>query len=325
MRRREFLGALGGAAAGWPLAGRAQQKLPVIGILGLTPERFSRNPTAILNGLAAIGYVEGRDFLIEYRWADFDPDRRAANAIDLVQHGVAIILVFSLPGALAAKTVTQSVPIIFSLGADPVAGGLVASLNRPGGNLTGVTVRNVDVIGKRLEILHQLAPAAISIAFFVNPENKNYAEGETREMQVAARARGVRLLVVNVNSPNEIEGAFATLLREHAGALVVGGDSIFVNSRDQLTALAAHNAVPAIYQSREYVTAGGLASYGTRYDDNGPIVADYLVRVLKGGKPADLPVHQLAKTELVINLKAAKALSLDIPPTLLATADEVIE
>jgi putative ABC transport system substrate-binding protein len=324
MKRRDFFVIAAGGAA-WSFGVRAQQKLPVIGVLGITPERTRGYPAAILTGLAAIGYVEDRDFVIEYRWADLDPDRRAANAADLLQHGPAIILAGSLPGALAAKAATQSVPIIFLLGADPVAGGLVASLNRPGGNITGVVVRNVDLIGKRLEILHQLAPAATLVAFLVNPENKNYAEGETREMQAAARARGVQLLVMNVSSPNEFEGAFTKLLNEHASALVVGGDAIFLSNRAQLTALAARNALPAIYQAREYVAAGGLASYGTHYDDGGPIVAEYAARVLKGEKPADLPVQQLTKTELVINIRTAKALGLTVPPTLLAIANEVME
>jgi putative ABC transport system substrate-binding protein len=278
--------------------------------------------------LAEGGFVEGRDYTFEYRSAQsaqYQQDQIAAQVADLLQIGVAVIVTASLPQALAAKAATQSVPVVFQTGADPVAAGLVASFHSPGGNLTGVANLNTAVIGKRLEVLHQLASTASSFAHFVNPTNKAYAEAETGELQAAARALGARLMVLNITRTAEIDDAFTTLVREGVEGVVVGGDAVFVNSRSELVSLAAHHKMPAVYQSRDYVAAGGLASYGTRYGDGNRICGLYAARILKGEKPADLPVQQITKTELAINLKTAKALDLTVPTTLLIRADEVIE
>jgi putative ABC transport system substrate-binding protein len=324
MNRREFIAMVGGAAA-WPLVAKAQPKLPIIGVLGLGP---SPNFGELRNGLAEGGFVEGRDYTIEYRSAQsaqYQQDQIAAQVADLLQRGVALITTGSLPQALAAKSSTNTVPIVFTTGADPVAAGLVASLQSPGGNLTGVSILNTAVIGKRLQILHELASTATSFAHFVNPTNKFYADAETGELQVAAHALGARLMVLNITKTAEIDDAFTTLVREGVEGLVVGGDAVFVNSQKEIVSLAAHHKIPSIYQSRDFVAIGGLASYGTRYGDGGRICGLYAARILKGEKPADLPVQQITKTELAINLKTAKALDLNVPPTLLIRADEVIE
>ena len=325
MRRREFVGLIGGAAAWWPLAAKAQPKLPIIGVLGLGSFPYFGE---LRDGLAEGGFVEGRDYTFEYRpaqSAQYQQDQLAAQVTDLLQRGVALIATSSLPQVLAAKASTNTVPIVFSTGADPVAAGLVATFHHPGGNLTGVANLNTAVIGKRLEVLHQLASTASSFAHFVNPTNKAYAEAETRELQVVARALGVRLSVLNITTTSEIEDAFSTLVRDRVDGLVVGGDAVFVDSRSELVSLAAHHKMPSIYQSREFVAVGGLASYGTRYGDGYRICGLYAARILKGEKPADLPVQQITKTELAINLKTARTLGVAVPATLLATADEVIE
>jgi putative ABC transport system substrate-binding protein len=296
----------------------------VIGFLGLSPE----NTPALNNirdGLAEVGYVEGRDFVSEYRALEYQPDRIAAQAADLVQHQVALIVAVNLSQSLAAKTATKSTPIVFWTGADPVATGLVESLSHPGGNLTGASVLNFAVIAKRLEVLHELIPGVRLIGHLTNPNNRAFADAETRELQVAARALGVRLLVENATEQSEIEGAFASLVQKGATALVVGGDSLFFRNRFQLAELAARSALPATYASREYADAGGLASLGTRYSDGWRLAGNYAGRILKGEKPSDLPVQQVSKTELVINLRTAKALGITMPPPLLARADEVIE
>lgn len=325
MRRREFVGLVGGAAAWWPLAAKAQAKLPIIGVLGLGPLPYFGQ---LRDGLAEGGFVEGRDYTFEYRSAQsaqYQQDKIAAQVADLLQLGVALITTSSLPQALAAKASTNTVPIVFSTGADPVAAGLVNSFHQPGGNLTGVASLNTAVIGKRLEVLHQLVSTASSFAHFVNPTNKAYAEAETRELQVAARALDVRLSVLNITRTSEIEGAFSTLVRGRIDGLVVGADAVFVDSRSELVVLAAHHKMPSIYQSRDFVSIGGLASYGARYGDGSRILGLYAARILKGEKPADLPVQQITKTELAINLKTARTLGVAVPATLLATADEVIE
>jgi len=265
MRRREFIGWVVGAITR-ALSASAQQKLPVIGFLGLSPE----NTPALNNirdGLAEVGYVEGRDFVPEYRALEYQPDRIAAQAADLVQHQVAVIVAVNLPQSLAAKTATKSIPIVFWTGADPVATGLVESLSHPGGNLTGGAVLNFAVIAKRLEVLHELVPGVRLIGHLTNPNNRAFAEAETQELQVAARALGVRLLVENATEQSEIEGAFASLFQKGATALVIGGDSLFCRNRFQLAELAARSALAATYASREYAVAGGLASLGTRYSD----------------------------------------------------------
>ncbi len=325
MRRREFVGLVGGASAWWPLAAKAQPKLPIIGVLGLGPLPYFGG---LREGLAEGGFVEGRDYVFEYRSAQsaqYQQDLIAAQLADLLQRGAVLITTSSLPQALAAKASTTTIPIVFWTGADPVAAGLVASLHRPGGNLTGVASLNTAVIAKRLEVLHQLASTASSFAHFVNPTNKAYAEAETKELQAAAHALGVRLSALNITRASEIQDAFSALLRDRVEGLVVGADAVFIDNRSEIVSLAAHHRMPSIYQSRDFVTIGGLASYGARYGEGTRICGLYAARILKGEKPADLPVQQITKTELTINLKTARALGVAVPATLLATADEVIE
>jgi putative tryptophan/tyrosine transport system substrate-binding protein len=320
MRRREFIPGLGGAVA-WPLAARAQQStLPIIGYLSagsLDPNR--EVVAAFQRGLSEIGYVEGRNLAVEYRWAEDHDDQLPALAADLIRRQVAVIVAIPTLAALAAKATTESTPIVFSVGSDPVAIGLVASLNRPGGNLTGISNLLFAVVAKRLQLLHELVPTAPSIAYLVNPTNPVFAEPETRELQGAARTLGVRLLILTASDQSELEAAFATLVRERAGGLVVGGDLLFVD----LVALAARHRVPAIYPLA--TATGGLMSYGPDFHESARRVGIYAGRILKGAKAADLPVQQVTKIELVINLKTAKALGLAIPETLLAIADEVIQ
>ena len=326
MKRREFIAGLAGISLSTRGA-RAQRKLSVIGIVNANPVGGVASGVRI--GLAQQGYIEGRDFAFEFRGeSPFGPDQQAliaANIADLVQRGVTLIVVYRLMDALAAKEATRSIPIIFSVGGDPVATGLVESLNRPGGNLTGNANLNIDLIGKRLEILHEVVPNTSTIGFIVNPTNATYAEIETKQLQISAQARGVRLLIENVAGPNEIDRAFAGLVRDGAGALIVSGDALFYNIRDQINLLTLRYALPSIYATRAWATAGGLISYGTDYSDGYRLIGVYAARILKGEKPADLPVQQITKIEFVINLKTAKALGLTVPPSLLATADEVIE
>ena len=328
MRRREFITLLGGAAAAWPVAARAQQPgMPVVGYLGSSSLEMEREFVAAFHrGLSETGYVEGRNVTFEYRWADDHNDRLRALAEDLVRRRVAVI---AAPGAtqsaLVAKAATQSIPIVFELGIDPAETGLVASLNHPGGNLTGVSELNVDMVAKRLELLHELIPAATSIAFLGNPSNPVVASAQTKALQAAADAMGLHLLVLNASDPSEFEGAFATLVRQRAGALLLTGDALFTGHRDQLIALAARHAVPALYQWRQFTAAGGLMSYGASRVDAFRQVGIYVGRILKGEKPADLPVQQATKIELSINLKTAKTLGVAVPLTLLTRADEVIE
>jgi putative tryptophan/tyrosine transport system substrate-binding protein len=326
MKRRAFIAGLGGAAA-WPLAARAQRRaVPVIGYLEAgTLETTRENVTAIHRGLSEIGYVEGRNLSVEYRWAEDHLDRLPALADDLVRRQVAVIVVTTTPAVLAAKSATKSIPIVFSMGADPVEAGLVASLNRPGGNITGIYNLNTTVEAKRIELLHELVPAATLIAFLVNPTNTVIAETQTRELQVAARLLNVRLLILDASDASALEAAFATLVRERAGGLVVGTDALFSNRLDQLAALAVRYAVPTIYARREAVAAGGLVSYGTDYLNGLRQVGVYTGRVLKGERPADLPVQQVVKIDLVINMKTAGALGLTVPQSILLRADEVIE
>jgi ABC-type uncharacterized transport system substrate-binding protein len=327
MRRREFITFLGGAAATWPLAARAQQSaVPVIGYM----DTASASTTAHLveafrRGLSAAGYDEDRNVAIEYRWSDGDYDKLPALAAELVRRQVAVIATINTPTILAAKAATQTIPIIFGVGVDPIKFGLVASLNRPGGNLTGVTQLNIEMEAKRVQVLHELIPAATSIALLINPTSPAYSEAATETAQSAARVLGMRLLVLNASTPSGIEAAFVTLTEERVRLLLVSGDSFLVAQRDQLVALAARHAVPALYHRREFTAIGGLISYGPSLPEVYYQVGDYTGRILKGAKPADLPVQQSTKFELVINLKTAKALGLNIPQTLLATADEVIE
>ena len=325
--RRKFITLLGGAAA-WPINGRAQQAaMPVIGYLGVSSFEKSagRSLHAFKRGLAESGYVEDRNVTIEYRWADEKYDRLPALAVELVQRGVAVLVAAGSPAALPAKAATTVIPIVFMIGSDPVELGLVAGLNRPGGNLTGVAYLNVEVAPKRLELLHELIPTAKSIALLVNPANPVVADAQAKELQAAISTLGLNLMLVKASNPLEMEDAFATLVRERVEALQIGVDPLFGNHVDQLVALAARHKVPTIYPWREFTAAGGLMNYGSSIPDAFRQVGVYAGQILKGAKPAELPVQRPTKLQFVLNLKAAKALGLTIPPTLLARADEVIE
>jgi putative ABC transport system substrate-binding protein len=327
MRRREFITLLGGAAA-WPLAARAQQPaMPVIGFLHLTSLETNRDNLATFRrGLGETGYVEGQNVAIEYRWAQGQNDRLPTLAADLVRRQVSVIAVLeSTNGALAAKAATETIPIVFMQGADPVQIGLVASLNRPGGNLTGIGLLSAETAAKRLGLLLELVPKATSIAYLRNPTNPVYAEAETREVQVAARTHGVRLLSFNASRPSEIDTAFADLVQQKAKALQVSSDGFLLTQADQIVALAAHHAVSAIYAWPRFTAVGGLMSYGTNIRAAWRQAGIYTGRILKGEKPADLPVQQVTKIDLIINLKTAKTLGLDVPLGLSAAADEVID
>jgi len=327
MKRREFVTLLGGAAMAWPLAARAQQPaVPMIGFLGSdSPVRFAENLRALRQGLSETGYVEGPNVAIEYRWAEGKYDRLPALAADLVRREMAVIATgVGIPEAIAAKAATATIPIVFSIGADPVRAGLVASLNRPGGNLTGVTSLAGELGPKRLELLHQLVPTATNIAFLVN-SNRYVADVLPGDIQAAARILGLELHVLTASTEHDFDTVFATLVGLRAGGLVIAPDSLFGSGYNQLAALALRHVVPAIGQSRGFAVAGGLMSYGASTPDSFRQVGVYTGRILKGEKPADLPVQQSTKFELVINLKTAKALGLTVPPTLLVRADEVIE
>jgi ABC-type uncharacterized transport system substrate-binding protein len=328
MRRREFISLFGSAIASWPLAVGAQQPaMPVIGFLHLTsPEPNRENLAAFRRGLAETGYTEQKNVAIEYRWALNQNDRLAALATELVRRQVSLIVVLeSTNGALAAKAATQTIPIIFMQGADPVQIGLVDSLNRPGGNATGIDLLLARVAAKRLELLLALVPAAKSIAYLRNPTNPVYAETESKEVRAAASELDVRLLIENASRASEIETAFEDLVRQRADALLVSSDGFFLTHPAQIVALAAQHAVPAIYGWRQAMAAGGLMSYGTNIIDAWRQAGVYAGRVLKGERPAELPVQQVTKVELIINLKVAKALGLTFPMSILGRADEVIE
>jgi putative ABC transport system substrate-binding protein len=328
LRRREFITLLGGAAAAWPLAARAQQPpMPLIGYLGVSSFEKSagRSLHAFKRGLAESGYVEDRNVTIEYRWADDEYDRLPALAVELVQRGVAVLVAAGSPAALPAKAATTVIPIVFMIGSDPVELGLVAGLNRPGGNLTGVAYLNVEVAPKRLELLHELIPTAKSIALLVNPANPVVADAQAKELQAAISKLDLNLILAKASNPLEMEDAFATLVRERVEALQIGVDPLFGNHVDQLVALAARHKVPTIYPWREFTAAGGLMNYGSSIPDAFRQVGVYTGQILKGAKPAELPVQRPTKLQFVLNLKTAKALALEVPPSLLARADEVIE
>jgi putative ABC transport system substrate-binding protein len=326
MRRRDFTTCLAGALAAWPLAARAQQKaMPVIGVLSTGSSASSGAVMgAFRQGLSEAGYVDGRNVAIEYRLAEGNYDRLTALAADLVGRKVDVIMASSPPSALAAKGATSTIPIVFRGGADPVGAGLVASLARPGGNLTGVSFVPDELTTKRLELLAELVPRARVIALLMNPNNAN-AERVIRGVQEAARTNGLQLHVLKARRESEIDTAFASLAQLHAGALVVGADPFLSSRREQLVALASRRAVPSIYAWREFAAAGGLISYGPSLTSAFRLVGIYVGKILKGAKPADLPVEQPTKFELVINLKTAKALGVTVPRSMRMRADEVIE
>jgi putative ABC transport system substrate-binding protein len=324
--RREFITLLGGTAT-WPLAARAQQQaMPVIGLLDSTsPDVHTNLLRSFRQGLNETGFVEGSNVAIEYRWSDGQYGRLPELAADLAHREVSVITTIDgSASALAAKAATSTIPIIFRIGADPVALGLVASLNRPGGNVTGVTSLTVEVGPKRLEVLHQLVPTATVMALLLNPTSP-FAETLTRDLQAAARMLGLRIHVLNASTDGDITSAFAQLLQLRTAGLVIGSDVFFNSRSQQLAARTVRHAMPAVYQYREFVAAGGLMSYGGSLEDSYRSAGIYTGRVLKGEKPADLPIQQSTKVELFINLKTAKGLGLEVPPTLLARADEVIE
>jgi ABC-type uncharacterized transport system substrate-binding protein len=327
MRRRKFIALLGSTAVPWPLAARAQQSaMPVIGFLHpASPEAQTERLRAFRQGLKEGGYVEGENVAIEYRWAENKLDRLPALATELVRRQVAVIVAGTTSAAFAAKTATTTVPIVFSTTAHPVGLGLVASLARPDGNLTGINWFASELAAKRLELLRELVPGAARVALLVEPANVRITEGTVREVEAAARAMGLQIRVLNANTSREIDTAFAALASERPDALFVGDSSLFNARRVQLAHWATHHRVPATYSGRQYVEAGGLMSYGASLTDASRQMGVYTGRILKGAKPADLPVVQSTKFELVINAQTARMLGLNVPPTLLARVDEVIE
>jgi putative tryptophan/tyrosine transport system substrate-binding protein len=326
MRRREFIAFVGTAAA-WPLAARAQQpNMPLVGFFNVgSSDGYRPMAAAFRQGLQETGYVEGRNVAIEYRWGEGQSDRLPAMVADLIHRQVAVIAATSTPAALAAKAATKIIPVVFEVGGDPIQLGLVASLNRPGGNVTGVTQLNSGVVPKRLEVLHELLPTAKIVALLVNPADPAVAEGQTRETMSAAQMLGLELHVLKASTETQLEAVFANLSQLQISGLVVGSEAFFTSHLGQLAALAVRHKVPTIYRGREFATAGGLVSYGTSLTSSYHLAGVYTGRVLKGEKPADLPVQQATKFELYINLKTAKALGITVPLPLSGRADEVIE
>jgi putative tryptophan/tyrosine transport system substrate-binding protein len=326
MRRRDFITLLCGAAT-WPLAARAQQAaMPVIGFLGPgSAESDAYRARAFRRGLSEANLVEGQNFVIEYRWADGHYDRLPVLATELAHRKVAVIATSGTPAALAAKAATTTIPIVFETAADPVKIGLVASLSRPGGNVTGVTQASEEIAPKRLELLHELLPKAGVLALLVNPADTTNTKATLEGVQAAARALGIDLHVLNASTEQDFERVFARLSKLPAGGLVIGGDAFFTSHAKRLAALTLQHAVPAIYQWREFAAAGGLMSYGSNITDTHRLAGIYAGRILKGSKPADLPVQQASKVEMFINLKTARALGITIPLPLSGRADEIFE
>ena len=324
MRRRDFIKLIAGSAAASPLAVRAQQlPLPVIGFVNVASAKgYAPLLSAFLKGLSETGYVDGRNVAIEYRWAEDRSDRLPAMVDDLVHRQVAVIAATSTPAALAAKAATKTIPIVFTTAFDPVQLGLVASLNQPGGNVTGVTQTNEEMTPKRIQLLHELAPTASVMALLVNPANPAVS---IKELQAAARALGLELHVLNASTERDFDAAFAKLIQIRAGGLVIAGDPFFTARMEQLAALTVRHAVPTIYHNRDFAVAGGLLSYGADVRETYRLAGNYTGRVLKGDKPADLPVQQTTRVALTINLKTAKTLGINVPNTLIGRADEVIE
>jgi putative ABC transport system substrate-binding protein len=325
MRRREFI-ALLGSASGWPLTVRAQSPaMPVVGFLnGASPDQYAHMVAAFRQGLKEMGYVEGQNVAIEYRWAEGQYDRLPELAADLVRRRVSVIAATSTPANLAAKGSTSTIPVIFTTGSDPVQLGLVASLNRPGGNLTGITQLTEEVGPKRVELAHELVPAATVIGLLINPKNP-LAETMTATSRAAAETLGLQLNVLHASTEAELEMAFSALLQTRAGALAIGGDTFFNSHVELLAALSIRHAIPSVYQNHEFTAAGGLISYGGSLTDSYRLAGVYTGRVLKGSSPADLPVQRSTKVELIINLKTARTLGLTVPLSLLGRADELIE
>jgi ABC-type uncharacterized transport system substrate-binding protein len=324
--RREFITLLGGAAVAWPVAARAQQPtMPVVGFLSqYSPDKFAHIAEAVRRGLKEVGYIEGQNVAIEYRWADGYYDRLPTLAADLVRHQVTVIIAGGNVTAQIAKRATGTIPIVFTSGADPVTSGLVGSLNRPGANLTGASLIAAEMSVKRLELIRDLLPHARSVTMISNP-NYPEAEAEIAEVEAAGRLIGMQIQRVTASNERELDAAFAIIGQRRVDAVVVGVDGFFISQSERLATLALRHAVPAIFQAREFVAAGGLMSYAASLTDAYRQAGVYTGRILKGAKPADLPVMQPTKYELVINLKTAKALGLEVPATLLARADEVIE
>ncbi len=326
MRRREFITVVGGAAAVWPRVARGQPAMPLIGFLGSdSPELYADRLTALRQGLKEAGFIEGQNVAIEYRWAEGHNDRLQALAAGLVDRQVTVMATSTVPAALALKAATTTIPIVFFVAADPIALGLVASLNRPGGNLTGTTTSTLEIGSKQLQLLHEMVPAAAKFALLVNSTSPDLANAQIKDMQAAARTLGVEVEVLSATNDREIDAAFAALPQLGVGGLVISADSFLFSRKEKLAELANRAGLPAIFGFREFAAAGGLISYGASPNEQHRIVGLYLGRILNGEKPANLPVQQATKVDLIINLKTAKALGLNIPLPLLGRADEVIE
>lgn len=332
MRRRDVIAAIGGAAAQWMLgecsASAQPRSLPTIGFLGQGTPNFTAREVAIpafRRGLSQAGFVENQNVAVDYRWADYRLDRLNAIAGDMVRRKVAIVFALGTPAALAAKAATSSIPVVFSIASNPITSGLVASLDRPGGNVTGISNFGSGAAARRLELLHESIPSATSVAVLVNPANSADNEAERSELQTTAASLGLRLVLVSAAEPGDFEKVFAAISAEHAGALIVGSDTLFFSHADQIVALAMRHRLPAIYDAREFVDAGGFMSYGPDLGNPVRQAAVYAARILKGDKPADMPVRQPTRLDLVLNLKTAKALGIEVPTATLLRADTVIE